>query len=90
MKPNPEDIPPEQLFEELFKVVQELGWNIAIPESNRSNSENEVPGLIIGSSKYIEDILSGKYVSSKAPNTNKLTKEGNEEEGKQPKDQSVE
>ncbi len=38
------------LFRQLFATVRDLGWSIAVPADD---SDNEVPGLIIGSAEYV-------------------------------------
>lgn len=45
----------EQLFKELIEITKELGWDVAIPKSNDPNEE--VKGLIIGQSDYVENIM---------------------------------
>lgn len=43
----------EQLFKELIEIVEELGWNVAIPHVEE---DDEVPGLIIGNPEYVEAV----------------------------------
>lgn len=43
----------EQLFKELIQIVGELGWSVAIPDGD---DNEEVPGLIIGSSDYVDKV----------------------------------
>jgi len=44
----------KQLLKELIDIVGELGWQVAIPED--IEEEEEVPGLIIGTSEYIDAV----------------------------------
>ena len=43
-----------QLFKELIEIVTELGWSMAIP---KGDDNEEVPGLIVGSDEYLEEVL---------------------------------
>lgn len=40
----------DALFRQLFAVVRDLGWSIGVPDDD---SDNEVPGLIVGSAEYV-------------------------------------
>ena len=41
-------------FDFLIAAIQELGWDIAIPEGN---DEDFVTGLVAGNTEYVEKIL---------------------------------
>ena len=43
-----------QLIKELMGICEELGWDVAIPDTEE---DEEVPGLIIGYPEYIEKVL---------------------------------
>lgn len=43
----------EQLFKELIEIVEELGWNVAIPQVEE---DDEVPGLVIGKAEYVDAV----------------------------------
>lgn len=49
------------LFEQLFKIVSDLGWQVSIPQLGE---EETVPGLIVGTKKYIDDVIAGKYANA--------------------------
>jgi hypothetical protein len=44
----------QQLMKELIDIASELGWQIAIPETEEDDT---VPGLIIGEPEYVEEVL---------------------------------
>lgn len=42
-----------QLIKELIEIAKELKWSISIPESK----EDEVSGIIMGTSEYISSVV---------------------------------
>lgn len=49
----------EELFDQLLEIVFKLGWDIAVP---KVDDDDDVPGLIIGTPEYLDDVLSGKFL----------------------------
>jgi hypothetical protein len=41
------------LMEQLVKIIEQLGWSVAIPEADE---EEDVPGLIIGTQEYVSAV----------------------------------
>lgn len=41
------------LMEQLIKVIDQLGWSVAVPEGD---DDEDVPGLIIGTQEYVSAV----------------------------------
>ncbi len=44
----------ETLFKALIGIVEQLGWSVALPAVK---DDAEIPGLIIGTPKYLDEML---------------------------------
>ena len=52
----------EELDQDLVKLCEfakNAGWNIAIPTFE--SEDGNLQGLVMGTSEYIDDVISGKY-----------------------------
>ena len=43
-----------QDFEKLIQLIQNLGWDIALPDLN---DDDEVPGMVIGNENYVQSVI---------------------------------
>ena len=50
----------DKSFSDLVECIKKLGWEVAIPSGN---DDDNLIGMSIGTPKYIDDVLSGKYVN---------------------------
>jgi len=53
------DLPGEQAMNLILSGVKSIGWICAVP--GMVDEDSEVPGMIIGTKKYVDDVLEGKY-----------------------------
>jgi hypothetical protein len=44
-------------FKELVKLIEKIGWELAIPSGGGEEDDGNVHGMIIGESSYIDYIL---------------------------------
>ncbi len=45
----------ETLYKDLLTIIKKLGWGVALP---KMDEEDDVPGMIIGTSQYLQIISS--------------------------------